>query len=137
MRITGGGDDNLVRGNVIAHNGSTGVLVPVAISFLMVACSVGINQAAGTLDRAIEVEVWRVPASEYGSFVAAIPSPLGIGRRAPQARHAGDAAGAGMRAPALDERIRHRCAVAVEQARTEHGQRLRGRDERKRERDRD
>ena len=26
--ITGGGDDNLVRDNVIAHNGSTGVLVP-------------------------------------------------------------------------------------------------------------
>jgi allophanate hydrolase len=29
---------------------------------------------------AIEVEVWRLPASQYGSFVAAIPSPLGIGR---------------------------------------------------------
>lgn len=31
---------------------STGVLVTVALSFLMVACSVGINQAAATLDRA-------------------------------------------------------------------------------------
>ncbi|WP_430593794.1 FtsX-like permease family protein [Isoptericola sp. QY 916] len=31
---------------------STGVLVTVAVSFLMVACSVGINQAASTLDRA-------------------------------------------------------------------------------------
>lgn len=31
---------------------STGVLVTVAASFLMVACSVGINQAAATLDRA-------------------------------------------------------------------------------------
>ena len=31
---------------------STGVLVTVAVSFLMVACSVGINQAAATLDRA-------------------------------------------------------------------------------------
>ena len=29
---------------------------------------------------AIELEVWRMPASEYGSFVAAIPSPLGIGQ---------------------------------------------------------
>ncbi len=28
----------------------------------------------------IEVEVWSLPVSEYGSFVAAIPSPLGIGR---------------------------------------------------------
>jgi allophanate hydrolase len=29
--------------------------------------------------RAIEVEVWRLPTATYGSFVAAIPSPLGIG----------------------------------------------------------
>ncbi len=29
---------------------------------------------------AIEVEVWELPASEFGSFVAAIPAPLGIGR---------------------------------------------------------
>jgi allophanate hydrolase len=28
----------------------------------------------------IDVEVWRLPVSEYGSFVAGIPSPLGIGR---------------------------------------------------------
>ncbi len=28
----------------------------------------------------IEVEVWSLPVREYGSFVAAIPSPLGIGR---------------------------------------------------------
>ena len=28
----------------------------------------------------IEVEVWRLPMAEYGGFVAAIPSPLGIGR---------------------------------------------------------
>jgi allophanate hydrolase len=28
----------------------------------------------------IDLEVWRLPVSEYGSFVAAIPSPLGIGR---------------------------------------------------------
>ncbi|HEV8646567.1 MAG TPA: allophanate hydrolase [Burkholderiales bacterium] len=28
----------------------------------------------------IDVEVWRVPVAEYGSFVAGIPSPLGIGR---------------------------------------------------------
>ena len=29
---------------------------------------------------AIEVEVWRLPVRHYGSFVALIPSPLGIGR---------------------------------------------------------
>ena len=29
--------------------------------------------------RAIEVEVWEVPTSTFGSFVAAIPGPLGIG----------------------------------------------------------
>ena len=28
---------------------------------------------------AIEVEVWRMPVEHYGSFVAAIPAPLGIG----------------------------------------------------------
>jgi allophanate hydrolase len=28
----------------------------------------------------IDVEVWRLPVAEYGSFVAGIPSPLGIGR---------------------------------------------------------
>jgi allophanate hydrolase len=28
----------------------------------------------------IEVEVWSVPASRFGSFVAGIPAPLGIGR---------------------------------------------------------
>ncbi len=30
--------------------------------------------------RAIEVEVWSLPASELGGFVAAIPAPLGIGK---------------------------------------------------------
>lgn len=30
--------------------------------------------------RSIEVEVWRVPSAEFGSFVAGIPSPLGIGK---------------------------------------------------------
>ena len=28
---------------------------------------------------AIEVEVWELPAREFGSFVAGIPAPLGIG----------------------------------------------------------
>jgi allophanate hydrolase len=28
---------------------------------------------------AIEVEVWELPAREFGSFVAGIPGPLGIG----------------------------------------------------------
>ncbi len=30
--------------------------------------------------QAIEVEVWRVPQENFGSFVAGIPSPLGIGK---------------------------------------------------------
>jgi allophanate hydrolase len=30
--------------------------------------------------RSIEVEVWQMPAEAYGSFVAGIPSPLGVGR---------------------------------------------------------
>jgi allophanate hydrolase len=30
--------------------------------------------------QAIEVEVWSVPAEHFGSFVAAIPAPLGIGK---------------------------------------------------------
>lgn len=30
--------------------------------------------------RAIEVEIWAVPNAEFGSFVANIPSPLGIGK---------------------------------------------------------
>ena len=29
---------------------------------------------------AIEVEVWEIPAAEFGGFVAAIPAPLGIGK---------------------------------------------------------
>lgn len=30
--------------------------------------------------QAVEVEVWRMPAAEFGSFVAEIPAPLGIGK---------------------------------------------------------
>ena len=29
---------------------------------------------------AIEVEVWRMPVEHFGSFVAGIPAPLGIGK---------------------------------------------------------
>jgi allophanate hydrolase len=29
---------------------------------------------------AIDVEVWRIPLAEFGSFVATIPAPLGIGK---------------------------------------------------------
>jgi allophanate hydrolase len=29
--------------------------------------------------RSIELEIWELPASQYGSFVAMIPPPLGIG----------------------------------------------------------
>jgi allophanate hydrolase len=28
---------------------------------------------------AIDMEIWELPASEFGSFVAGIPAPLGIG----------------------------------------------------------
>ena len=35
------------------------------------------DEAAGT---AIEVEVWRLPSEAFGSFVAGIPAPLGIGK---------------------------------------------------------
>ena len=31
---------------------------------------------------AIEVEVWELPASQFGSFVDGIPAPLGMGRTA-------------------------------------------------------
>nr|CAA6799956.1 MAG: Allophanate hydrolase (EC [uncultured Thiotrichaceae bacterium] len=30
--------------------------------------------------RAIEVEVWRLPTAQFGSFVAGIPQPLGMGK---------------------------------------------------------
>ena len=33
----------------------------------------------GSGGAAIEVEVWELPAREFGSFVAGIPAPLGIG----------------------------------------------------------
>lgn len=36
--------------------------------------------AEGETGAAIEVEVWELPAARFGSFVAAIPAPLGIGR---------------------------------------------------------
>jgi len=29
---------------------------------------------------AIDVEIWSVPADQFGSFVAGIPAPLGIGK---------------------------------------------------------
>ncbi len=36
-----------------------------------------VRRESGT---AIEVEIWRMPMTEFGSFVAGIPSPLGIGK---------------------------------------------------------
>ncbi len=39
----------------------------------------GMVRAAGGDGVPIEVEVWEMPAERYGSFVALIPSPLGIG----------------------------------------------------------
>lgn len=38
-----------------------------------------VRVAAGEEGRAITVEVWEMAASEFGSFVAGIPAPLGIG----------------------------------------------------------
>ena len=31
-------------------------------------------------DQDIEIEIWELPMCEFGSFVAAIPAPLGIGK---------------------------------------------------------
>lgn len=39
----------------------------------------GLIRCAEGAGHAIEVELWRVPAKEFGSFVALIPAPLGIG----------------------------------------------------------
>jgi allophanate hydrolase len=36
--------------------------------------------APGAQGHAIEVEVWEMPAAHFGTFVAGIPAPLGIGR---------------------------------------------------------
>jgi allophanate hydrolase len=38
-----------------------------------------VRVAAGETGNGIEVEVWEMPAREFGSFVAGIPAPLGIG----------------------------------------------------------
>ncbi|MDH2917546.1 MAG: amidase family protein, partial [Gallionella sp.] len=38
-----------------------------------------VRVAAGETGRHIEVEVWEMAAHEFGSFVAGIPAPLGIG----------------------------------------------------------
>ena len=38
-----------------------------------------LRAAKGDTGYAIEVEVWEMPAREFGSFVAGIPAPLGIG----------------------------------------------------------
>lgn len=39
-----------------------------------------VHAAAGESGAAIEVEVWEMPETHFGSFVAGIPAPLGIGR---------------------------------------------------------
>jgi allophanate hydrolase len=40
----------------------------------------GMVRVASGEGHAVELEVWTLPASAFGSFVAGIPSPLGIGR---------------------------------------------------------
>lgn len=40
----------------------------------------GLIQEAGTSSGKIVVEIWALPASAFGRFVAAIPAPLGIGK---------------------------------------------------------
>ena len=40
----------------------------------------GLVRDGSGIGKSIELEVWQMPASAFGSFVAAIPSPLGIGR---------------------------------------------------------
>jgi allophanate hydrolase len=39
----------------------------------------GLERVPGIQGPGIEVEVWSIPEAEFGGFVAAIPSPLGIG----------------------------------------------------------
>lgn len=39
----------------------------------------GLEYAPGHLGPGIEVEIWAIPKTEFGSFVAEIPPPLGIG----------------------------------------------------------
>ena len=39
----------------------------------------GLEYSPGMNGPGIEVEIWAIPQSEFGSFVAAIPAPLGIG----------------------------------------------------------
>lgn len=39
----------------------------------------GLRREPGFAGPGIELEIWRVPSAEFGSFVAAIPPPLGIG----------------------------------------------------------
>jgi allophanate hydrolase len=39
----------------------------------------GLVRDPGFQGPGIELEVWMLPASQYGSFVAGIPAPLGIG----------------------------------------------------------
>ena len=38
-----------------------------------------IDDAAGASGARIALELWDMPASQFGSFVAEIPAPLGIG----------------------------------------------------------
>jgi allophanate hydrolase len=40
----------------------------------------GMVRTGNGAGHAIELEVWSLPSSTFGSFVAGIPSPLGIGR---------------------------------------------------------
>ena len=40
----------------------------------------GLLLAPGTCGPGVEIEVWSLPAEAFGRFVAAIPSPLGIGK---------------------------------------------------------
>jgi allophanate hydrolase len=39
----------------------------------------GLEHVPGLAGPGIEVELWAIPATEFGSFVAEIPPPLGIG----------------------------------------------------------
>jgi allophanate hydrolase len=39
-----------------------------------------VRVSAGATGAAIDVEVWSIPAAQFGSFVTGIPAPLGIGK---------------------------------------------------------
>lgn len=80
LGIANDGDDDLTR--TLLADIRTGVVVTVIVSFLMVACSVGVNQAAAVLDRRdlyVSLDRIGMPVSEMDSARSrAVMSPLRV-----------------------------------------------------------